>query len=89
MIDFHHPFTYVWINLGLGNNVSTFNISLNSMPYNETGNGTLCFPHFPIPQSLDLDLADGSNATLQVITVGDSGTALYNVSGASTVDCYP
>jgi hypothetical protein len=77
VIKFHHPWTYVSFNLGLGANISTFNISLNPMLLNETGNGTICIPKWKLPA--DLDIADGTQASLQVITIGDSGTALYNV----------
>lgn len=77
VIDFHHPWTYVSFNLGLGSNTSTFNIPLNPMLLNETGNGTICIPKWTLPA--DLGIADGDEASLQVITIGDSGTALYNV----------
>ncbi|KEF53547.1 uncharacterized protein A1O9_10522 [Exophiala aquamarina CBS 119918] len=76
VIDFHHPWTYVSFNLGLGSNITTFNISLNPMLLNETGNGTICIPKWTLPA--DLDITDGTEASLQVITIGDSGTALYN-----------
>ncbi|KIX07358.1 uncharacterized protein Z518_02011 [Rhinocladiella mackenziei CBS 650.93] len=75
-IDFHHPWTYVSFNLGLGSNISTFNISLNPMLLNETGNGTICIPKWTLPA--DLGIIDGQDASLQVITIGDDGTALYN-----------
>lgn len=76
-VDFHHPFTYVFINLGLGSTPSVFNITLNSEPLNETGNGTLCLPHLQLPAGLDI--MDGTNASIQISTVGPEGTALYNV----------
>ncbi|KAF4629586.1 hypothetical protein G7Y89_g8560 [Cudoniella acicularis] len=75
-IDFHHPFTYVFLNLGVGTNVTNFNISLNAMPINETGNGTFCIEKFVIPSGLGL--TDGTNASLQISTVGPTGAALYN-----------
>lgn len=77
------------MNLGLGTNTSTFNISLNDMPFNETGNGTLCLPHLDIPTDLDLPIEDGTNATLQVVTVGEGGTALYSVGLEYSVNEYP
>lgn len=77
LIHFHHPWTYVSFNLGLGANTSTFSISLNPMLFNETGNGTICIPKYTLPA--DLGISDGMEASLQVITIGDSGTALYNV----------
>ena len=83
VIDFHHPWTYVSFNLGFGSNTNTFNISLNPMLLNETGNGTICIPKWKLPA--DLSIVDGMDASLQVITIGDSGTALYNVSQAFAV----
>lgn len=82
MVDFHHPWTYVSFNLGFGSNISTFNISLNPMLLNETGNGTICIPKWTLPstEELGFEVVDGMDASLQVITIGDSGTALYNVS---------
>ncbi|KAH0828266.1 hypothetical protein Z517_04608 [Fonsecaea pedrosoi CBS 271.37] len=76
VIDFHHPWTYVAFNLGFGSDIATFNISLNPMLLNETGNGTICIPKWTLPA--DLGITDGMDASLQVITIGDSGTALYN-----------
>jgi hypothetical protein len=80
-VDFHHPFTYVFINLGVGSNVTNFNISLTALPLNETGNGTLCLPQLVLPAGLNLQ--DGTNASIQISTVGPEGTALYNVSKLS------
>ncbi|OAL39971.1 hypothetical protein AYO20_00884 [Fonsecaea nubica] len=76
VIDFHHPWTYVAFNLGFGSDIATFNISLNPMLLNETGNGTICIPKWTLPA--DLGITDGMDASLQVITIGDSGSALYN-----------
>ncbi|EHY57753.1 hypothetical protein HRR83_005336 [Exophiala dermatitidis] len=76
VIKFHHPWTYVSFNLGLGNDTNTFTTSLNPMLLNETGNGTICLPKFTLPEGLGIQ--DGQDASLQVITIGDEGTALYN-----------
>ena len=78
MIEFHHPFTYMWMNLGLGEIPAAFNITLTPMPLNETGNGTICIPKFSL--LADLGITEGTDASLQVVAVGDSGSALYNVS---------
>lgn len=83
-LDLHHPWTYLFINLGVGTNYPTFNISLGPL-YNETGNGTLCLPQIALPTGLPI--ADGTNASIQVVTVGDRGSALYNVSPSSPQDC--
>lgn len=75
-LDLHHAWTYVFVNLGLGTDVSSFNISLTPEFWNSTGNGTLCVPKVPLPA--DLEVKDGDLASIQVVTVGDTGSALYN-----------
>ncbi|PQE30426.1 expression library immunization antigen 1 protein [Rutstroemia sp. NJR-2017a WRK4] len=75
-LSLHHPWTYIFVNLGLGSNVSNFNISLTPAPLNETGAGELCLGDFVLPAGITVQ--DGMNATLQVVTVGESGSALYN-----------
>ncbi|KAK4107356.1 hypothetical protein N656DRAFT_802742 [Canariomyces notabilis] len=75
-LDLHHPWTYIFVNLGLGDDVSNFNYSLTNPFWNETGNGTLCVPQIALPT--DLPISDGSRGSLQVVTVGDDGNALYN-----------
>ena len=77
-LDLHHPWTYVFVNLGLGDNVTNFNYTLTPSFWNETGNGTLCVPQLPLPAGLAP--ADGSKGSIQVVTLGASGSALYNVS---------
>ncbi|KAJ9656001.1 hypothetical protein H2198_005254 [Neophaeococcomyces mojaviensis] len=81
-VDLHHPWTYMFINLGFGPVVTNFNVSLNpgGALVNETGNGTLCYNHvaLPGPATLGLTVTDGMLATLQVVTVGQTGSALYN-----------
>ena len=75
-LDLHHPWTYVFVNLGLGPDVSNFNYTLTNPFWNETGNGTLCVPRLALPA--DLPVREGSEASLQVVTVGEDGNALYN-----------
>jgi hypothetical protein len=77
-LDLHHPWTYVFVNLGLGTEYPTFNISLTAQPLNETGNGTLCLPQVKIPAGVTV--LEGQNASIQVVTVGASGSGLYVVS---------
>ncbi|KAI3324640.1 hypothetical protein HD806DRAFT_534106 [Xylariaceae sp. AK1471] len=74
VLDLHHPWSYVYINLGLGENATNFNISLTPDLLNVTGKGTFCLPVLPVPTTI----ADGQNATIQVVTNGQSGSALYN-----------
>lgn len=77
-LDLHHPWTYVFINLGLGTDYPSPSISLTPEFLNTTGNGTLCLPVVPIPASANV--TDGQNATIQIVTLGETGSALYNVS---------
>lgn len=77
MLDLHHPWAYIFINLGLGGDtVTNFNYSLTPEFLNSTGKGTLCIPTLPLPAGLNV--TDGTPASIQVITSGESGTALYN-----------
>lgn len=76
VLDLHHPWSYVFINLGLGPNVTNFNYTLTPQFLNATGNGTLCIPTLPLPT--DLKVEDGTQASIQIVTVGDSGSGLYN-----------
>jgi hypothetical protein len=80
-ITLHHSQTAVTIFLGLGNDVgSDFNITL--MPtFGIQGLGEFCLPSVPLDtKALGTVLTDGTNATLQVQTDGDSGGGLYAVS---------
>ncbi|KAA8565849.1 hypothetical protein EYC84_009668 [Monilinia fructicola] len=76
-VELHHNWTYMFVNLGLGTNGSSnLNISLTPSPLNVTGKGSLCLKELDIPA--DLRVENGLNATIQVVTVGESGSALYN-----------
>lgn len=86
VLDLHHDWTYVFINLGLGPNATVFNYTLTPEFYNVTGEGTYCLPKVTLPS--ELNVTDGTEASLQVITVGDSGAALYNVSFIIIQGCH-
>lgn len=73
-LSLHHPWTYLFINLGLGENTTNFNISLTPELWNATGRGTLCIDKLAVPEGI----ADGTRASIQVVTSGNSGSALYN-----------
>lgn len=73
-LDLHHAWTYVFVNLALGENATNFNVSLTPEFWNVSGKGTLCVDKLPVP----IDVRDGALASLQVVTVGESGSALYN-----------
>lgn len=73
-----HPWAITYVNLGLGgDNTTTFNISL--VPnFNQTGNGTFCLPAIKLPSNVVV--SNGTQASLQVIQIGETGSSLYNVS---------
>lgn len=71
-----HDFAQTYVNLGLGNDVTRFNITL-AAPFNQTGNGTFCFPGFTLPAGSGVQ--EGVNASIQVIQLSHNGGALYNV----------
>lgn len=72
-----HPWAQTYINIGLGNNVTSLNITLMA-PFNQTSNGTFCFPKVELPEGLEVK--EGDNATIQVVQLSERGGALYNVS---------
>ncbi|KUJ17378.1 uncharacterized protein LY89DRAFT_781592 [Mollisia scopiformis] len=68
--SFNAPYSqYIYPCAGVPSNSSTNII-------NETGNGTLCIDKFTLPT--ELAVVDGQLASLQVVTVGETGAALYN-----------
>ncbi|EFQ25686.1 uncharacterized protein GLRG_00830 [Colletotrichum graminicola M1.001] len=75
-LDLHHDWTYVFINLGMeaNGNITTYNITLTPELWNATGSGTLCIEKLPLPEPAQ----NGQRGSLQVVTVGDSGSGLYN-----------
>ncbi|KAI6769525.1 hypothetical protein HG530_004154 [Fusarium avenaceum] len=75
-LDLHHNWTYVFVNLGLGENTTNFNISLTPQFLNATNPGTLFIEELALPS--DVKPSDGDIGSIQVITLGESGSALYN-----------
>ncbi|KAM0217799.1 hypothetical protein ACHAPA_001330 [Fusarium lateritium] len=75
-LDLHHNWTYVFVNLGLGENTTNFNISLTPQFLNATNPGTLFIEELALPSSVKP--SDGDIGSIQVVTIGDSGNALYN-----------
>ncbi|KAK2024640.1 hypothetical protein LX32DRAFT_696993 [Colletotrichum zoysiae] len=75
-LDLHHAWTYLFINLGVeaNGNITTFNVTLTPELWNATGSGTLCIEKLPLPEPAQ----NGQRGSLQVVTVGDSGSGLYN-----------
>jgi hypothetical protein len=74
-----HPDALTYINLGLGDNVTTFNITLHPV-YNQTGRGQSCLSNPGEHILPGLNLTEGQAASLQVITISSTGASLYNVS---------
>ena len=89
-INGSHSSALTYLNLGLGRNVTNFNISLVA-DFNQTGAGVLCLKdavRAKLEEGLKAgnisggtDGLDGVDASLQVIQISHSGSALYNVSG--------
>lgn len=89
LINGSHPSALTAINLALGANATNFNISLVPL-FNQTGAGTFCLSETG-RANLDQGFKDagytgadderinGLMASVQVIQLGHSGSALYNV----------
>ncbi|KAH8723029.1 hypothetical protein GQ44DRAFT_774554 [Phaeosphaeriaceae sp. PMI808] len=83
-----HPWAYTYVNLALGVNGSNFNITL--VPgFNQTGPGVFCFKETGRANletglkaagysGLSDQRLSGLDATVQVIQLGERGSALYN-----------
>lgn len=87
LLQTSHPWAITYVNLGLGgDNTTTFNISL--VPnFNQTGNGTFCLPTIKLPS--DLVVSNGTQASIQVIQIGETGSSLYNVGFVSSLPQSP
>lgn len=84
-----HPWSFTYVNLAIGTNASSFNISL--VPgFNQTGPGVFCFKETGRAHleeglkkagysGLTDERLNGLDATVQVIQLGERGSALYNV----------
>lgn len=90
-LEVHHPWALTYVNLGIGTNVSSFNISLVNS-FNQTGNGTFCLKETGkaalaaglATAGLNASSLEGQQASLQIIQIASTGASLYNVS----VTCY-
>jgi hypothetical protein len=77
-VTLHDGAAIIFVNLGLGVNVTNFNISLLAIPLNETGAGNLCFPQLVLPSGLPIQ--EGTQASIQFATSNPkNGEGLYNV----------
>ncbi|RPB09956.1 hypothetical protein P167DRAFT_547707 [Morchella conica CCBAS932] len=79
-----HAFALTTVNIALGNNIDE---NIDSNPYNVPmvplfnqtgGNATFCIPKIKIPKKIASEVADGVNATMQVIQLTGTGAALYS-----------
>jgi hypothetical protein len=94
-INGSHDHALTYVNLGLGTNVTNFNITLVDN-LNQTGKGEFCLKNAG-QAALEAGLKaagysgfddarlNGLPASVQVIQLGHSGSALYNVSPVQTV----
>jgi hypothetical protein len=81
-----HPWALTYVNLGIGTNVSSFNISLVN-GFNQTGNGTFCLKETGkaalaaglAKANLSAESLAGMQGSLQVIQIASTGASLYNV----------
>ncbi|KAL8285721.1 hypothetical protein RB597_002679 [Gaeumannomyces tritici] len=83
VLDLHHDWTYLHVNLGLllGDDqratVTSFNMSLTGPTFwNVTGKGTFFIEKVALPAGFTP--REGQRASVQVITPGATGSALYN-----------
>lgn len=78
-LTLQHRWSYYAINLGLGKNVTNFYIPLTPELHNVTGTGTLFIPKLNVPTDL---VDEGTEASLQFVAFGKSGSAYYNVGSS-------
>jgi hypothetical protein len=90
IINGSHTSALTSVNLALGSNATNFNITLLPM-FNQTGAGIFCMKETGRTNleegfkaagysGLDDERIEGLMATVQIIQLGHSGAALYNVS---------
>jgi hypothetical protein len=82
-LNLGHTEGLIQITLAIGNEVgSSFNYEL--LPtIREMGPGDFCLPSLAVPS--DLNITDGTNATIQVITNSHDGSGLYNVRSKTRI----
>lgn len=75
-LEMGHVQSNVEVFIAIGNDVgSAFNTVVRG-PLQETGLGAFCMTGFTLPEGLNI--TEGTNATIQVITNGDPDGGLYN-----------
>jgi hypothetical protein len=85
-LNMEHTSVKGMVVLALGNDPSDgdFNIILRE-PFQETGPESFCIGDLTIPSSLNI--TEGTNATIQVLTNGDPNGGLYQVHAALYPSC--
>lgn len=79
-----HPWALTYVNLGIGTNITSFNVSLVE-GFNQTGNGTFCLKETgraALQEAMRVQGVtdpEGVPASLQIIQIAHSGASLYNV----------
>jgi hypothetical protein len=64
---------------------TNFNISLKNRSWNESGAGTSAFQNSA--SLANLGITEGTNASLQSVTSGDSGSALHKSVSPGPANC--
>jgi len=75
VLELKHPWDYIFVNLVFGvKEREAYDISLTPEFLNSTGSGILCIEKLALPRNA----TDGELGSLQVVTVSERGSALYN-----------
>ena len=88
-VAFHDGAAIMFVNLGLGVNPTNFNISLLTVPLNETGAENLCFPKLTLPFGLPIE---GTQASIQFATSNPKmakGYTMWVYQGPNTRALWP
>ncbi|RFU26750.1 hypothetical protein B7463_g9594, partial [Scytalidium lignicola] len=72
-----HIQTNIEVFIGIGNNVGSAFNTIVRPTFGEQGLGSFCMTEFDVT-GLGLNITDGTNATIQVVTNGDPNGGLYN-----------
>ena len=81
-LEMGHDRSVVQVLLALGNDPGdAFSITLEQT-FQQQGEGSFCLPAVQLPS--DLNITDGTNGTIQVITDGEGGGGLYVVRSYPT-----
>lgn len=78
-LDMHHTQTKLAVYLALGNNPTADDFTITLVPtLSEEGPSNFCFGSVSIPSNLNI--SEGTNGTIQVVSNGDPNGGLYQVS---------